>query len=76
MFADGKLYEGYYFNDKKHGYGIYTWTDDKQYRGWWVLGKQDGYGIYLYTASANSKDQSIKYGLWNNGKKMTWLDYE
>ena len=27
--------EGEYENDRKHGYGIYTWNDGKQYEGWW-----------------------------------------
>ena len=22
---DGRRYEGEYYNDKKHGYGVYTW---------------------------------------------------
>jgi hypothetical protein len=24
---DGRSYEGEYSDDKKHGYGIYTWVD-------------------------------------------------
>ena len=38
-FADGKYYEGFYFNDKKHGYGIFHWANGKRYEGWWVEGK-------------------------------------
>ena len=26
---DGKMYEGEYINDKKHGYGVFTWQDGK-----------------------------------------------
>ena len=25
--ADGRVYQGDYANDKKHGQGIYTWPD-------------------------------------------------
>ena len=25
--ADGRHYEGAYTDDKKHGYGVYTWPD-------------------------------------------------
>ena len=46
-FADGKYYEGFYFNDKKHGYGIFNWANGKRYEGWWVEGKQHGYGILI-----------------------------
>ena len=28
---DGRKYEGQYHNDKKHGYGIYTWADNRKY---------------------------------------------
>ena len=27
MGAAGRKYEGYYLNDKKHGFGIYKWPD-------------------------------------------------
>jgi len=27
--ADGRKYEGNYKDDKKHGYGVYTWTDGR-----------------------------------------------
>jgi hypothetical protein len=39
IFADGKKYEGFYFNDKKHGYGVFSWLNGKRYEGWWVDGK-------------------------------------
>jgi len=31
-------------NDKKHGYGVYTWADGRKYEGEWVAGKQHGRG--------------------------------
>ena len=27
--SDGRIYEGEYKDDKKHGYGIYTWADQR-----------------------------------------------
>ena len=41
-FADGKTYCGFYSNDKKHGYGIFTWTNtsvQRRFEGWWTEGK-------------------------------------
>lgn len=69
-FSDGKFYQGFYKNDKKHGYGIYAWSDGKKYQGWWTDGKQDGYGIY------HQPDGSRKYGVWEEGQKKKWLDDE
>ncbi|MFM7855028.1 MAG: hypothetical protein ACK55Z_36365 [bacterium] len=32
---DGRMYEGYYKKDKKHGKGVYTWADGRRYDGEW-----------------------------------------
>ena len=61
------MYEGDYENDRKHGYGIYTWNDGKQYEGWWQNGKQHGEGIYR-------KDGRDRRGIWEDGKRAKWLD--
>jgi hypothetical protein len=37
--ADGRKYEGEYFNDKKEGKGIFTWNDGRMYDGYWIEGK-------------------------------------
>jgi hypothetical protein len=69
FWADGRRYEGQYHNDKKCGYGLYYWTDGRLYEGWWYKGKQHGLGTYL-----DPKKEKIKYGLWENGKRITWFD--
>ena len=33
-------------DDKKCGYGIYTWPDGRIYKGYWLDGKQHGLGQY------------------------------
>jgi hypothetical protein len=30
---DGRVYEGDYFNDKKHGNGKVSWPDGREYEG-------------------------------------------
>ena len=37
--ADGKYYEGDFYDDKKQGLGVYNWPDRRQYDGQWVDGK-------------------------------------
>ena len=69
-FADGKTYEGQYFNDKKHGYGIFSWLNSKRYEGWWTDGKQDGYGI-LYDGTTKKL-----FGQWKDGQKVKTLPHE
>ena len=56
-----------YVNDKKEGFGLYTWVDGRRYEGQWVKGKQHGRGKYFGT------DGSIKYGTWEDGKRMEWF---
>ena len=65
---DGRIYYGYFKNDKKNGIGMYIWSDKRVYVGFWKDNKQDGFGKYI-----NPKENSIKYGVWDNGKKKEWL---
>jgi hypothetical protein len=69
IYADGIRYDGQYENDKKEGYGIYYWTDGRKYEGWWHKSKQHGLGTYT-----DSSKNTIKYGLWENGKRIKWFD--
>ena len=64
------MYEGFYQEDKKHGYGIYTWSDLKKYAGWWYNGKQHGIGVFI------SKEGKKKYGVWEEGVKLKWFSSE
>ena len=36
---DGRVYDGQYSQDKKHGVGVFTWPDGRKYKGDWVDGK-------------------------------------
>jgi len=39
LYEDGRTYSGRFENDKKHGYGVYTWESGKRYEGYWRLGR-------------------------------------
>ena len=70
IFADGKMYEGYYKNDKKHGFGVFTWSGSptqRRYEGWWTEGKQDGYGVII--EQVLEKDAQKK-------NKLTFVSYK
>lgn len=71
---DGRIYQGQYLNDKKHGYGVFNWyirinkivrQNNRMYRGQWKNGKQDGEGEF-YTI----KDKEWKKGIWVDGKMI------
>jgi hypothetical protein len=64
------MYEGFYKDDKKHGFGVYTWSDSKKYAGFWSNGKQHGIGVFI------NRDGKKKYGLWEDGKKLRWINSE
>lgn len=68
--ADGRKYEGEYYDDKKQGHGIFHWPDGRQYNGFWMAGKQQGVGIYF-----NAKGE-VRYGRWENGKRIKWISEE
>ncbi len=63
------MYEGFYLEDKKHGYGVYTWSDQKKYSGWWSHGKQHGLGVFFSREGAKRK-----FGVWEEGKKVRWFN--
>jgi hypothetical protein len=67
---DGKKYFGFYRNDRKEGFGIYSWKEPKKiFIGFWADGKQNGVGKYMDC-------QRIKFGIWENGKKLKWFSDE
>ena len=39
-YADGDRYEGEWKNEKKHGYGKYTYADGRIKEGMWFEGKE------------------------------------
>lgn len=64
---DGKMYIGYYKQDKKDGFGIYYWVKpERAYIGFWRDGKQQGIGKYL-------RIDLIKYGRWHNSERKEWI---
>jgi hypothetical protein len=69
IWNDGRMYQGQYKDDKKHGYGVYTWADGRCYEGYWYRGKQHGLGTYFVP-----KDEKIKAGLWEDGKRIEWFN--
>ncbi len=69
IWNDGRMYQGQYKDDKKHGYGVYTWADGRCYEGYWFRGKQHGLGTYLVP-----KDGKVKFGLWEDGKRIEWFN--
>lgn len=41
QYASGNLYEGMWVNGKRHGYGIFSWSNGNgEYLGQWVNGVQ------------------------------------
>ena len=71
IWNDGRRYQGQYKDDKKHGFGVYTWADARCYEGYWFKGKQHSLGRY-----AVPKDEKVKYGLWEDGKRTEWFNEE
>ena len=59
---------GEYVDDKKHGKGMYFWTDGRKFDGYWANGKQSGKGKYILA------DGTIRIGLWENGKRVKWIE--
>ena len=53
--------------DKKHGYGVYHWSDGRKYEGYWKDGRQHGEGKYILPNGV------VKIGIWEEGKRIRWI---
>ena len=56
-------YHGQTLNGKRHGRGVYTWTDGNRYEGEWRDGKRTGRGVFTWA------DGDRWEGKWRAGKK-------
>lgn len=67
MGPDGRHFKGEYKNDKKEGYGEYTWPDGRKYNGPWKNNKMHGIGHFI------GADGKIRKGEWCDNKLVYWL---
>ena len=54
-------YEGEYFNDKREGQGIFTWSSGNTYKGKYMNDERNGFGSMMWT------DGSRYEGAWITG---------
>ena len=66
---DGRVYEGEYFMDKKHGQGTCVWPNGKKYTGGWSNGKKHGVGVMV-------DEKGERKGEWSEGKRIKWNENE
>ncbi len=65
QYSSGNLYEGMWVNGKRHGYGVFSWSNGNgEYMGQWVNGVQ--VCVYLFFIKLLLK---ILYLEW------TWYSY-
>jgi hypothetical protein len=57
----GSHYKGYYWNDLKCGFGVYTWKSGNFYKGEFFNDKREGQGEMYWT------DGSYYKGAWSSG---------
>ena len=59
FWKDGRIYKGYYKDDKKHNFGMYYKSEGKKYEGYWENGAQKNLGRYT------KSEDLFKLGIWN-----------
>ena len=67
---NGDMYIGNYIKNDKSGFGVFIWKKKPlvAFAGFWDKGKQNGVGVKI-------NDNSLKYGIWKNGQKELWINY-
>ena len=72
MWRDGSVYEGYYHEGKKEGFGNFNFAlSANQYEGFWKDGKRDGLGILTDKVGIE-----LKKGKWEKGEFVKSLNKE
>ena len=65
LYSNNESFNGYLLNNKKEGYGVYTWLNGSSYKGMWSNDLYHGYGILDYRD--NDGHSFIYEGNWING---------
>lgn len=65
VFASGAVYEGFFLENKFHGFGRYCWKDGREYEGFFADGKMHGEGTYRHFTDGNPSQFS---GISVNGQ--------
>ena len=65
--------DGFWKDDKAHGYGIYSHLDGSRYQGYWKEDKQHGEGIETWPDGASYEGDYIEGKKHGHGK-FTWAD--
>lgn len=47
-YEDGSVYEGEWYDDKRHGQGMFRTADENRYEGEWQDDKKHGHGKYYF----------------------------
>ncbi len=55
-----QTYEGDFFRDRRHGRGVYTWSDGSSYEGFFYLDQKEGYGTFTSSNSTKFEVMRIK----------------
>ena len=76
-YTSGDKYVGQVKDDKRNGYGTYTWSDGAKYVGYYINDKRHGQGTMTWSDGSGRK----YVGDWINGKRhgqgtMTWANGE
>jgi len=53
VFASGAVYEGFFLDNKFHGFGRYCWKDGREYEGFFADGKMHGEGTFRHFTDGN-----------------------
>ena len=65
-YSNGERYEGYFLNNKMHGFGAYYFAEGNSFTGNFTNGKFDGTGKYFY-----ENGLITKYITYQNGKAVS-----
>lgn len=66
----GMVYDGQYLEDRKHGWGRFSWPSGRVYEGQWVCGRREGIGIEISAGGSKCG------GLWEDNVFLSAVQEE
>ena len=66
---NNEIYEGGFYNDQMHGWGVYKWSNGTIYTGNYINELKEGYGELYF------KDESFLKGCFDKGKPFSKMQY-